>query len=74
LAIDLISKTLVYCPKDRLTPLEALLHPYFNELRNQSCRINGNALPDLFNFTPEELSLQPELADRLIPTWYKTQK
>jgi len=34
LAIDLISKLLVYPPKDRLKPLETLLHPYFNELRN----------------------------------------
>jgi len=34
LAVDLIAKLLVYPPKERLKPLEALLHPYFNELRN----------------------------------------
>jgi len=71
MAIDLISKVLVYNSKERLKPLEALLHPYFNELRNQNCKINGNPLPDLFNFTNEELSLQPELIDKLIPHWYK---
>jgi len=74
MAIDLVSKLLVYPPKERFRPLEALLHPYFNELRNQSCKINGNALPDLFNFCPEELSTQPELADKLIPSWYKNGK
>ena len=47
-----MSKVLVYPPKERLTPLEALLHPYFNELRNQSCKINGNPLPDIFDFSP----------------------
>jgi len=34
MAIDFISKLLVYAPKERLKPMEALLHPYFNELRN----------------------------------------
>mmetsp|Transcript_1284 Transcript_1284/g.1164 ORF Transcript_1284/g.1164 Transcript_1284/m.1164 type:complete len:105 (-) Transcript_1284:593-907(-) len=71
-AIDFVSKVLVYSPQKRLKPLEALLHPYFNELRNQNCRINGNPLPDLFNFSKEELSTQPELADKLVPDWYKS--
>ena len=33
LALDLLSKVLVYNPRKRITPLEALLHPYFDELR-----------------------------------------
>ncbi len=32
-AIDLISKILVYDPERRLKPLEAILHPFFDELR-----------------------------------------
>lgn len=36
--IDLISKLLVYSPKDRLKPLEALNHPYFNDLRTETFR------------------------------------
>lgn len=32
--VDLIGKLLVYVPTERPTPLETLLHPYFNELRN----------------------------------------
>ena len=50
-AIDLVAKVLVYPPKERLRPLQALMHPFFNELRNENCRINNNSLPDLFNFT-----------------------
>jgi serine/threonine protein kinase len=74
-AIDLISKVLVYSPVKRFKPLEALLHPYFNELRNQNCKINGNPLPELFNFYPEELATQPEVpVDKLIPSWYKQGK
>jgi len=52
LAIDFISKVLVYDPKKRLKPIEALLHPWFDELRDQKTKLpNGNKLPDLFDFT-----------------------
>jgi len=52
LAIDFISKVLVYDPKKRLKPMEALLHPFFDELREQRAKLpNGDPLPDLFNFT-----------------------
>jgi len=50
-AIDLISKLLVYNPERRLKPLEALLHPFFDELRDKNTKLpNGNPLPDLFEF------------------------
>ena len=49
--IDLISKILVYAPKERFNPLQALMHPYFNDLRVQNAKINDIKLPDLFNFT-----------------------
>ena len=52
LATDFISKVLVYEPKKRLKPMESLLHPWFDELRDQRTRLpSGGALPDLFNFT-----------------------
>ena len=70
-AIDLLTKVLVYDPKKRLHPLEALMHPYFDELRNQKLTINGKEIVDLFNFTNEELSSKPSLANQLIPDWYK---
>lgn len=33
-AIELISKILVYNPAKRLTPMEALCHKFFDELRD----------------------------------------
>lgn len=52
MAIDLVSKVLVYPPNERLKPLEALLHPFFNELRTAGTKINDTPIPDLFNFSP----------------------
>jgi hypothetical protein len=52
LLIDLLSKFLVYPPKDRLKPLEVLNHAYFNDLRNENFRAtNGGNFPDFFDFT-----------------------
>lgn len=51
LALDLLSKVLTYCPHKRLTPLEALAHPYFDELRGRNYQINGKTPPELFDFT-----------------------
>lgn len=71
-AIDFVSRLLVYDPKLRPKPLEALLDPYFNELREEGCRLpQGQPLPDLFNFTKEEHSLEPGVVPQLIPAWYK---
>ena len=51
-AINLIQKILVYNPDQRLKPLQALQHPFFDELREQGKKLpNGMALPDLFDFT-----------------------
>ena len=41
-AVDFISRLLVYDPKARPRPLEALLDPYFNELKDPNTRLpNG---------------------------------
>lgn len=58
-AIDLISALLEYTPTQRLSAVEALCHPYFDELRDPNTRLpdsrhpNGSPrdLPDLFDFT-----------------------
>eukprot|EP00828_Plagiopyla_frontata_P004404 TRINITY_DN11581_c0_g1_i3.p2 TRINITY_DN11581_c0_g1~~TRINITY_DN11581_c0_g1_i3.p2 ORF type:complete len:143 (-),score=27.78 TRINITY_DN11581_c0_g1_i3:52-480(-) len=71
LLIDLMSKLLVYVPDYRLTALEALAHPYFDELREQKLTINNKQLPELFDFTKEELSSKPELIQKLVPVWGK---
>jgi glycogen synthase kinase 3 beta len=47
---------LVYDPVKRLNPIDAIVHPFFDELRQEGTRLpNGNDLPDLFNFSKEEL-------------------
>jgi glycogen synthase kinase 3 beta len=71
--IDLLSKILIYNPKKRLTPLETLLHPYFDELRNQKLTINGKEIVDLFNFNQTEVSSNPALLAKLVPSWAKKQ-
>ncbi|KAI9146552.1 CMGC/GSK protein kinase [Paraphysoderma sedebokerense] len=68
-ALDLISKLLEYTPTNRLTAIEAMCHPFFDELRNPETKMpNGKDLPPLFDFTPLELSIKPELNRRLIPS------
>lgn len=71
-AIDFIDKVLIYNPMKRLKPMEALQHPFFNELRDETTKLpNGAAMPDLFNFTKEELSeVSDDKLTALIPSWY----
>ena len=52
LAIDLMMKVLVYSPKERIAPIDAMMHPYFNEIRNEKNKGDGKAnLEHLFRFT-----------------------
>lgn len=71
--IDLITKLLTYEPKVRLNPINALLHPFFDELRDPKTRLpNGDVLPkDLFYFSEEERALEWNIVDKLIPNWLK---
>jgi serine/threonine protein kinase len=65
-AIDLLSKLLEYIPSDRIHPMVACLHPYFDKLREKGAQLpNGNDLPPLFNFTDSELRLQDQLKIKL---------
>ena len=67
-AIDLITNLLQYTPNARLTAIEAMCHPFFDELRDEDVVLsNGRPMPDLFNFTKEELSVRPDLISRLVP-------
>ena len=68
-AIDLINKILKYAPLRRIAPLEACAHIFFYDLRCPSTKLPTNHdLPPLFNFTPDELSINPSLNSRLIPS------
>ena len=50
--IDLVNKMLQYSPKKRLTPAEALMHEFFDELRDEitykELVIKMKNIPDLF--------------------------
>ncbi|KAF3778958.1 Shaggy-related protein kinase alpha [Nymphaea thermarum] len=68
-AVDLVSRLLQYSPNLRCTALEALVHPFFDELRDPNARLpNGRPLPPLFNFKPQELKgVTMEMLVKLIP-------
>jgi glycogen synthase kinase 3 beta len=56
----LVAKLLEYTPGARLSAVEAMVHPFFDELRVEGARMpNGKEFPLLFDFTREgELYLQ----------------
>ncbi|KAH8689693.1 putative glycogen synthase kinase [Talaromyces proteolyticus] len=74
-AIDLISALLEYTPTQRLRAVEAMCHPFFDELRDPNTRLPDSRhpnnpsrdLPSLFDFSRHELSMAPELNSRLVP-------
>eukprot|EP00397_Hematodinium_sp_SG-2012_P011272 GEMP01011408.1.p1 GENE.GEMP01011408.1~~GEMP01011408.1.p1 ORF type:complete len:379 (+),score=39.62 GEMP01011408.1:37-1173(+) len=79
-ALDLLSKLLVYNPGKRIGPMQLLMHPFFDELRaERMTTASGISLPDLFNFTPSELSMcTDDMLKVLLPhgrsklSWQKT--
>jgi glycogen synthase kinase 3 beta len=66
-AIDLVSKLLEYTPAARLSAVEAMVHPFFDELRTEGARMpNGKTFPALFDFTREGMSRLTETITKLI--------
>ncbi|KAI3800885.1 hypothetical protein L1987_28984 [Smallanthus sonchifolius] len=68
-AVDLVSRLLQYSPNLRSTALEAMIHPFFDELRDPATRLpNGRVLPPLFNFKSHELKgVAVEMLTKLVP-------
>ncbi|OQR68826.1 munc13-4-like [Tropilaelaps mercedesae] len=61
-------RLLRYAPCDRPTAWESLVDPFFDELRAPNCCLpNSGPLPDLFNFTEEELEYNTQLNAHLLP-------
>lgn len=57
LALEFLLKLLIYVPSERVTALEALTHPFFDELRDpQTVYMPGRPLPQLFNFSDQGIS------------------
>ncbi|KAM8704676.1 hypothetical protein ACLKA7_009179 [Drosophila subpalustris] len=69
-AIDLVSKLLIYSPNERISPLMACAHPFFDELRSDPNQImpSGRPLPPLFDFTEYEKTIEPKLMPSLLPS------
>ncbi|ANZ73548.1 BA75_00688T0 [Komagataella pastoris] len=76
--IQLLELVLSYSPLERLSAVEAMILPYFDEMRASE----AVSLPDyrhfesgprpvssLLNFSLRELSVRPDLVNNLIPEW-----
>ncbi|XP_047338759.1 shaggy-related protein kinase NtK-1-like isoform X1 [Impatiens glandulifera] len=74
-AVDLVSRLLQYSPDLRSSAMDAMIHPFFDELRDTNTRLpNGRLLPPLFNFKANELEgVHPEVLVRLIPSHARKQ-
>ncbi len=68
-AIDLVSKLLEYTPEVRLSAVEAMVHPFFDELRAEGAKMpNGKEFPPLFDFTREGSWPSGERSSHLVET------
>ncbi|KAF5122606.1 Protein kinase gsk3 [Metarhizium anisopliae] len=78
-AIDLIARLLEYTPTERQSAIDAMVHPFFDELRDPGTKLpdsrHGSGqlrdLPALFDFTRHELSIAPHLNAQLVPAHIK---
>ena len=69
---DLITKILVYNPKKRISPIEAMAHPFFDELRIENNVISESLNNILFcSFSNEEFIHDTNhlLFKKIIPEW-----
>ncbi|CAI2369981.1 unnamed protein product [Moneuplotes crassus] len=75
-ALDLISNLLMYIPSHRMKPIEALMHPFFDELRASTLYSDPlNRVPNLFDFFKEEIELSSvQIIEQLVPTWYRNEE
>ena len=66
--LDLISKLLIYDPDKRLTPLQAICHPFFDELKDSKTVLpNGKSVPrELFEFTREEINSDQDSINKVL--------
>jgi serine/threonine protein kinase len=66
--IDLISTLLVYDPNIRAKPLKALLHPYYDELRDPNTKLpNGKNIPsEVFEFSKEEWDQDSAIIEKIV--------
>jgi glycogen synthase kinase 3 beta len=78
---ELFIKIFNYSPIKRISAIEALCDPYFNQFREKEFQdsiipnfrgyklINDSKIPELLDFNKRELSTNSKLWDQLIPDW-----
>lgn len=69
---DLLYRVMRYSPHRRITPVQALQHPFFDELRDQATYTKLKKeyqIPDLFDFATSREATQAEM-QALVPEWY----
>jgi cytochrome c-type biogenesis protein CcmH/NrfF len=66
----MITNIMEYSPVKRLTLFEAMCHPYFKDLKNESKFKEISAkvrCPKIYDYIRDELLSNKKLADRLLP-------
>ena len=78
-SIKFVSRLLVYNPEERPNALEALLDPYFDDIKDHAFKVPSgrNVNHEMFKYTDVEYKYahrlgKPELVDSLLPGWYRT--
>ena len=68
LFIDLVDKLLVYEPEKRLTPYQALNHPFFDDMKKKDFKLpNGNSVPKhIFQFKECEIQYDKENINKIL--------
>ncbi|XP_029849831.2 glycogen synthase kinase-3 beta-like [Ixodes scapularis] len=67
-AIDLTVRLLDYVPAKRMTCFDGMTHVFFDDLRKPGITLpDGGPLPQLFNFSHEELQVNPSINHLLRP-------
>ena len=68
---QLIQKIFVYDPQKRIKPIEALVHPFFDDLRKKDF-VDEQFRYLIFTFSKEEMDNDKDniIVNHLIPNWY----
>ncbi|MCQ2820388.1 MAG: serine/threonine-protein kinase [archaeon] len=75
--LNLLSRIFVYNPKKRITALEIMAHPFFNDIKNVEIFQNGKYIvPNIFDFSKKEIQMSKnkEIFKKIIPEWCDSYK
>ncbi len=67
----MIFALLKFDPKERVSAMEALAHPFFDELRDINTKLpNGKRIDYIFELSVEEMgAVPPRIVRAIIPPW-----